>query len=79
MTRSEAVTAVITLNGGIRHGSNAKGLPSFRFPSLNAADHCKDILDAMLPSGATGAVFFDGRILVDLTFIDAQGKEMQDA
>lgn len=76
MKRSEAVQAVITLNGGVRFGADTGvALPRYRFPSLAAADHCKAILDALLPSGSTGGVFLDGRLLIDLTFIDSQAEE----
>jgi len=73
MTRSEAVETVIAMSGGIRHNpgsDNIGNLSSYRFPSLDAADNCKAILDALLPDGATGAVYLDGRLLVDLAFID---------
>lgn len=61
MTPVEAVQAIIALSGGTTY----LGRCHYRFPTLKAADRCKAILDALLPEGSTGAVFADGRLIVD--------------
>lgn len=60
MTRAEALRAVIDLLGGQQIGTS-----TFRFQGLEAADHAKAVLDALTP-GCSGAVFFDGRLMVDI-------------
>ena len=66
MKTFEAAEAIIHLNGGYElHDNSSEHIRTvtYGFPSLSAADHCKAILDALLP-GATGAVFGPGRLML---------------
>ena len=68
MNTIEAAEAIVYLNGGHVLHDNSSGeihTVTYGFPSLGAADHCKAILDALLP-GATGAVFGPGRLILQM-------------
>ena len=68
MNAFEAAEAIVHLNGGHELHDNSSGeirTVTYGFPSLGAADHCKAILDALLP-GATGAVFGPGRLVLQM-------------
>ncbi len=73
MTPSEAVQAIVALCAGEEaHRTEPRSNVAYKFGSLETADMCKGILDALLPDGSTGAVFASGWLMVDLTFIDEQ-------
>jgi hypothetical protein len=73
MNTVEAVEAVIHLNNGHKLHDNSSDhyhTVVYGFSSLGAADHCKAILDALLP-GSTGAVFGPARLLVQIELAKA--------
>ena len=69
MTPFEAAEAIVHLNNGHELHDNSSSehirCVTYGFSSLGAADHCKAILDALLP-GATGAVFGPGRLVLQM-------------
>lgn len=66
MTFNKAIEAIVALNGGVERftAGEINRMTKYSFPSLAAADHCKDILDALAPVRFTGAVYGPGWLLV---------------
>lgn len=66
MTKLDAIVAIASGCGGqvLRPSVQDGSSPTFRFPSLDAADRCKAILDALLPPGHTGKVVGSGLLVV---------------
>lgn len=60
MTRSDAIDAIAEIFDGHRISEQ----PLYRFPNVTVADRVKAILDAILPTGSTGAVAGPGFLMV---------------
>ena len=64
MTRTEAIDTLVALHSGVKTGDYGIAGCMYRFDTLQAANQCKAILDALLPAGSTGEVAGAGLLMV---------------